>query len=150
MFLCILVILCLIFIIGYFDPNQTKISTKNKYYNIQKIEIDSFFRNDSICIKNPNCHFTITDTQKIKQIIDEVNSLSTGKWEKIFGKEASAIIHIDLYDKSDKNFSLGLYKNYIIQKGEGYRQLGTTGFGREFDMDKTPQLKKIYSFFNEI
>ncbi len=134
----------LVLLACYWCTNKVLTSTQNKYYDIQKIEVYSFFTDNDPRSKS----FTIEDSLKIRRIVDEINSLSTGKWSEIVGKEGAAIIHIDLIDKNNKSFGLGLYKNAIVQKGEGYRQLGVTSFSRQFDMDKTPELKEIYHYFN--
>ncbi len=143
-----IVICCIVFsVILTAYVIYTPTSTKNKYHNIKEIGVYSLFSNGDHCM-SADCSFIIEDEQKIKRIVDEINSLSTGKWEEIFGKEGLSIIHITLSDDNNNDFELGLYKNFLIQKGDGYRQLGTKGWGRKFDMNKTPELKKIFNYFN--
>ncbi|MDP8033649.1 hypothetical protein QJU43_04325 [Pasteurella atlantica] len=147
-YIAYIVICCIVFsVILIACVTYTPISTKNKYHNIQKIGVYSLFSNGDYCWSE-DCSFIIEDEQKIKRIVDEINSLSTGKWKKIFGKEGLSIIHITLSDNNNNDFELGLYENFLIQKGDGYRQLGTKGWGRKFDMNNTPELKETFNHFN--
>ncbi len=139
---CFIVVLCigLGFYVFYSisKENTIELSKGNLYKDIVKIKAYSHYKKGMV-IDNP---------QQVKELVNEINNLVLGKWNTTFGKEGSSIIHVDLYDKDNQHFRLGLYKDCIVIKSGEYRQLSAKGLLKEFDMDKTPELKKIYDYFN--
>lgn len=139
----IVVLIALVWaILSFANPFVKKIipTQRATYQNITKVEI-RYPWNNSPMIYKPELH-----SRTINAIVNDINSLSYGKWrESLGGKEGASAVSISLYSHADALVaSFSLYPETLHERASDYRQLNAQGFHREIDIRQLPALKTVW------
>ena len=129
-------------ILSFANPFVKKITPTQRatYQDITKVEIRYPWNNPPM-IYNLELH-----SRTINAIVNDINSLSYGKWrESLGGKEASSAVSIYLYSHTDTLVaSFSLHPDLLQERAADYRQLNAQGFYREINIRQLPALKNVW------
>lgn len=119
---------------------KTAPTQRTTYQNITNIEI-RYPANNALAVYKIEQH-----SKTIQAIVDDINSLSYGKWRESFsGKEGASTVSIYLYNHADTLVaSFSLYPETLHERAADYRQLNVQGFYREIEIRQLPALKAVW------